>query len=106
MSPQRKGIVPPAETERVQAAVEWKKAADLELVNAVVDAMRAGGSIAEVAAISGLSERTIIRWRQGKNLPTAEELREARRREDHERSIAWFRENAPLYGIDPDNPMG
>lgn len=74
MAPQHKGIVPPAQTERVQAAVEWKKAAELELVNAVVDAMRAGGSISEVAAISGLSERTIIRWRQGKNLPTAEEL--------------------------------
>lgn len=70
VSPQRKGVLRPADVERIQRAVEIRHLAELELVAAVLDAMRHGGSIAETAASSGLSERTIIRWRKGQGLPT------------------------------------
>src|SRR4051794_39008027 len=99
MSPQRKGIPPKTAAERVQAAVAWRAAAEVEMAAAVVDAMRQGGSIAEVAKLSGLSERTILRWRKGQGLPSAEELRESRRRDDAARSREWFRRVAPEYGI-------
>ena len=70
VSPQKRGIVPEKDVERLQRAVEIRALAELELVNAVLDAMRHGGSIREVAAASGLSERTIARWRRGQGLPT------------------------------------
>lgn len=70
MSPQQKGIVPPKDVERIQRAVELKALVELELAQAVLDAMKHGGSIREVAAASGLSERTILRWRKGQGLPT------------------------------------
>lgn len=73
MSPQRKGLLRPADVERIQRAVELKELATLELVAAVLDAMKHGGSIRETCAASGLSERTIIRWRKGQNLPTLDD---------------------------------
>lgn len=84
MSPQRKGVLRPADEERVQRAVELRALAELEVVAAVLEAMRHGGSIREVAIASGLSERTIIRWRRGQGLPTHDDYhrpsREARER--------------------------
>ena len=54
----------------MQKAVEIRALAELELADAVLTAMRHGGSIREVAAASGISERTIARWRRGQGLPT------------------------------------
>lgn len=73
MSPQRKGLVRPEDEKRIQRAVELKELATLELVAAVLDAMKHGGSIREVSLASGLSERTIIRWRKGQGLPTLDD---------------------------------
>lgn len=84
MSPQRKGLVRPADEKRIRKAVEIRDLAELEVVAAVLDAMKHGGSIREVALASGLSERTIIRWRKGQGLPTHDDWhapsREARER--------------------------
>lgn len=73
MSGQRKGLVRPADEERIQKAIELRALAELELVDAVLSAMRHGGSIREVAAASGLSERTVIRWRKGQGLPSLDD---------------------------------
>ncbi|GGO68321.1 helix-turn-helix domain-containing protein [Nocardioides deserti] len=83
--PQRKGIPRPADVERMQRAVELKKLAELELADAVVTAMRNGGSIREVAAACGLSEATVMRWRQGKGLPTHDDIVVKPARERRER---------------------
>ena len=40
---------------------------------AVLTAMKHGASIRETAIASGLSERTIIRWRKGQGLPTQDD---------------------------------
>lgn len=84
MSPQRKGVLRPADEDRIHRAREIRDLAELELVTAVLDAMRHGGSIRETALASGLSERTIIRWRKGQGLPTHDDYhrpsREARER--------------------------
>lgn len=94
MSPQRKGLVRPADEERIQRAVELKMLAELEVVDAVLAAMRHGGSIREVAAASGLSERTIIRWRKGQGLPTHDDWHRTSR-EGRERlytAYPWLRD--------------
>lgn len=59
--------------ERIQKAIELRALAELEVVDAVLAGMRNGGSIREAAAASGLSERTIIRWRKGQGLPTLDD---------------------------------
>lgn len=88
--PQRKGLVRPADAERMQQAVVLRALAELELADAVVTAMRHGGSIREVAAASGLSEATVTRWRQGKGLPTHDDLIVAPARERQEQLYAAF----------------
>ena len=104
--PQRKGTPTPAQAERIRAAVAWKKAAETELAAAVIDAMRNGASLRETAPVAELSDRTLSRWRQGKGLPTAEELRESRRREDRKRAREFWNAHAHEYGLplqpDPD----
>lgn len=90
MSPQKKGLVRPADAERMQRAMVLKALAEVELAESVVDAMRHGGSIREVAAASGLSEATVGRWRQGQGLPTHDDLIVAPARERRERLEAAF----------------
>lgn len=89
MSPQRKGLLRPADVERIQRAVELRELATLELVSAVLDAMKHGGSIRETCAASGLSERTIIRWRKGQGLPTLDDWHRISR-ENRERLYAAY----------------
>lgn len=82
MSPQRKGLVRPVDEKRIQRAVELRALAELELVAAVLEAMKQGGSIREVSLASGLSERTVVRWRQGQGLPTQDDWhKDARERQ-------------------------
>lgn len=82
--PQRKGVMKPADVERIRKAIEIKALAELELVQSCLDAMKHGASIRATADVSGLSERTIIRWRKGQGLPTLDdwhaESRDARER--------------------------
>lgn len=84
MSPQRKGLLRPADVERIERAVELRELATLEMVAAVLDAMKHGGSIRETANAAGLSERTIIRWRKGQGLPTLDDWHRISR-EDREK---------------------
>ena len=95
VSPQKKGIVRPADVQRIERAVELKALAELEMSRAVVEAMRHGGSIREVARVSGLSESTILRWRKGQGLPTHDDIVVAPAREQRERLYAaypWLRD--------------
>ena len=90
MSPQKKGIVRPADAERIEEAVELKALAEWNLAQVVIEAMRHGGSIREVAKVSGLSESTILRWRRGQGLPTHDDLIVAPAREARERLYAAY----------------
>lgn len=107
MSPQHKGILRPVDVERVQRAVEVRALAELELVDAVLTAMKHGGSIREVAAASGLSERTIARWRRGQGLPSHDEwARPARERQQQlYEAYPWLKETeAMLHELKADKP--
>lgn len=107
MSPQRKGELRPADVERIQKAVELRALAELELVAAVLDAMRHGGSIRETAAASGLSERTVIRWRRGQGLPTHDDWHRGSRdrREQLYEAYPWLRETQEMIArLKADKP--
>lgn len=98
MSPQKKGLLRPVDVERIQRAVETRNLAELELVASVLDAMRHGGSIREAAATSGLSERTIIRWRKGQGLPTHDDYHRLSREETDRLHAAypWLKETQAM----------
>lgn len=106
VSPQKKGLVRPADADRIRRAVELKKLAELELSEAIVEAMRHGGSIREVALVSGLSDSTVLRWRAGRGLPTHDDLIVAPARERREMLYAAYpglrQAFAELLGLDPD----
>ncbi|HEX7658095.1 MAG TPA: hypothetical protein VF444_01345 [Pseudonocardiaceae bacterium] len=107
MSPQRKGLVPPADEERIRKAIELRALVELELVDAVLTAMKHGGSIREVAAASGLSERTIIRWRKGQGLPTHDDWHKdsRERRERLYEAYPWLRNTeAMIRQMKSDRP--
>ena len=88
--PQKKGIPRDADARRIEEAVELKALAEWNLSRAVIEAMRHGGSIREVAKVSGLSESTILRWRKGQGLPTHDDLIVAPAREARERLYAAY----------------
>lgn len=98
MSPQRKGLLRPADEERIQRAVEIRALAELELVDAVLTAMKHGGSIRETAMTADLSERTIIRWRKGQGLPTHDDWHRSSReaRERLYEAYPWLRDTQQL----------
>jgi len=109
VAPQQRNVVKPDDVERIQRAAELKALAELELVDAVLSAMRHGASIRETAAVSGLSERTIIRWRSGQGLPTHEDWA-APARERRERlyeALPWLRETQELlHQLKAEQPPG
>lgn len=90
MSPQKKGTPRPQDVERIRLALEMKKLAEWELRESVVAAMRHGGSIREISYATGLSDSTILRWRQGKGLPTHDDLIVKPAREARERLYAAY----------------
>lgn len=107
MSPQRKGTPRPVDVERIQRAVEIRALAELELVDAVLTAMKHGASIRETALTSGLSERTIIRWRKGQGLPTHDDWHhEAKeRRATLYEAYPWLKDTeALLRGLKAEGP--
>lgn len=75
MPPQHKNTPSDRDAERIRKAVEYQRLAQVELVSAVLDAMKHGASIRETALVAGISERTVIRWRQGMGLPTFDDWR-------------------------------
>ncbi|MGN7135412.1 hypothetical protein ACTHQY_19285 [Rhodococcoides corynebacterioides] len=73
MTPRKKGLVPDDVAARLVAAVEGKASAEQELRDAVTEALLAGGSVREVARISGLSTNTVERWGRAGGWPSAEQ---------------------------------
>ncbi|MGH3804085.1 MAG: hypothetical protein ACRDTD_28915, partial [Pseudonocardiaceae bacterium] len=59
---QRRGVIPEAESSRILAALKSRAAAEVELRAAVVAGLRAGGSVREMAEVTGMSTNTIQRW--------------------------------------------
>lgn len=57
--PQRRNVPPEEHAERIVKALAALKAAHEERDASIADALKAGGSVREVARIAGLSERTI-----------------------------------------------
>lgn len=73
VSPQARGIIPPDNANRLAAARDAKEAADDEFRSAVVDALKAGGSIREVAQLAAISTRTVQDWGHAGGWPTTEQ---------------------------------
>lgn len=73
MTPQKRGVVPTAEEQRLRAAVVGAAEAEKELRAAVVAALIAGGSVREVARVSGFNMKTIERWGRAGGWPSAEQ---------------------------------
>ena len=72
MTAQRRGLIPDAERERIVAALESRGAAEVELRAAVVAGLLAGGSVREVAGVTGMSTNTIQRWGHEGGWPSTE----------------------------------
>lgn len=73
VSPQPRGAVPAEQARRLERAGKARTKADTELRAAVADALAAGGSVREVAALAGISTNTVARWKresEGSSLPT------------------------------------
>lgn len=110
MSPQAKGTPTPRQAERIRAAVEAKEAADAEVVNAVVSALKAGASTREVAAVSGIHESTVYRWGHEHGWPTeAQKAAKAEKSQAHLRRELGLEEahqalEAMSRMTDPDRP--
>jgi hypothetical protein len=87
VTPQHKGLVPLEHAARIRAALTGKADADAELRAAVVGALKAGGSVREVMAVSGLSNDTVQRWGREGGWPTREQR--AAREETRARNAAY-----------------
>lgn len=82
VAPQKRGLIPDAERARVLVAMTTAKDVDIELRAAVVTGVRAGGSIREMAALTGMSTATIQKWGRDGGWPSDEQQAErASRRE-------------------------
>lgn len=60
-----RGVTPPPERRRLQAATRKHETSRAELIAAVKAAKEVGGSIRDIAALTGRSTNTIQRWLQG-----------------------------------------
>lgn len=97
VSPQAKGIIPPDKARRLDAAREARDQADDEFRSAVVAALKAGGSIREVAELSGLSTRTVQDWGHAGGWPT--KAQKAARAEARERRAEALRLQLEKYEL-------
>ncbi len=78
--PQHKGLVPPSHEARLIRLRDQATTATTAFREAVADALKAGGSVREVAKVTGLSSRTVRIWGNERGWPTPEQkgAREAR----------------------------
>lgn len=72
MAPQRRGLIPSDIAARIKVAVQ--AAADLDA--AVVEALKAGGSVREVQALTGWSRDRVSRVGHDGGWPTKEQVAE------------------------------
>jgi hypothetical protein len=63
VSPQQRGIVSPEHVNRIVKATATLELAEIALRAAVVEALQAGSSVREVAAVADLSTNTVQRWK-------------------------------------------
>ena len=82
MTPQKRGVIPDTERKRILAAMEARDSAEVELRAAVVAGLLAGGSVREMADLTGMSTNTIQRWgREGGWPSTAQKAARAAHQE-------------------------
>lgn len=89
MAPQARGIPDGEDVRRIRAARELVAAAQLELEQAVADALISGGSVREVAAASGLSATTVQKYGRAHGWPTT---RQRQAWDERRQQIAAFRD--------------
>lgn len=73
MAPQTRGIVPEPDVQRIKAALVLRDEAQQQVELAVADALKAGGSVREVAASTGVSTTTVQRYGRRHGWPTSEQ---------------------------------
>ncbi|WNM64524.1 helix-turn-helix DNA binding domain protein [Arthrobacter phage MidnightRain] len=73
MTPQIKGTVPEPEGQRILDALALRAEAQTQVELAVADALKAGGSVREVSAFSGLSGTTVQKYGRAHGWPTQEQ---------------------------------
>jgi transposase len=54
----------PQQAERLRAAGEARRVAELELRDAVIQVLEEGGSVRAIAAAAGISTNTVQRWKR------------------------------------------
>lgn len=69
MSPRKKGSVPEAQAQRIFDGLAARAEAQLTIEQAVSDALKAGGSVPEVAALSGLSGTMAQKYGRARGRP-------------------------------------
>lgn len=70
MTPQRKGTVPEPQLQAMLAARDNATTAQDAYELAVADALKAGGSVREVAKAAGLSPATVQKWGRAHGWPS------------------------------------
>lgn len=73
MTPQKRGLIPDPERARILAAMRARDDAETELRAAVVAGLLAGGSVREMATLTGMSTNTIQRWGREGGWPSAQQ---------------------------------
>jgi hypothetical protein len=73
MTPQTRGIVPEPDVQRIKAAIVLRDEAQQQVELAVADALKAGGSVREVAASTGISTTTVQKYGRAHGWPTSEQ---------------------------------
>ncbi|WP_457948334.1 hypothetical protein ACTAQI_20405 [Pseudarthrobacter sp. alpha12b] len=73
MTPQTRGIVPEPDVQCIKAALVLREEAQHQLEIAVADALKAGGSVREVAASSGISTTTVQKYGRSHGWPTSQQ---------------------------------
>jgi DNA-binding NarL/FixJ family response regulator len=69
MSPRKKHSVPELQAQRIVDALAARTEAQLQVEQAVFNALNAGGSVREVAALSGLSGTTVQKYGRTRGWP-------------------------------------
>lgn len=73
MTPQTRGIVPEPDVQRIKAALVLRDEAQQQVELAVADALKAGGSVREVAASTGISTTTVQKYGRAHGWPTSQQ---------------------------------
>ena len=71
--PQTRGIVPEPDVQRIKAALALRDEAQQHVELAVANALKAGGSVREVAASTGISTTTVQKYGRAHGWPTSEQ---------------------------------